>query len=1493
MRKLYAALIVLCSACAFGQASASGNITASGTTTSCGLNQNGLSSNGACVTLPLPPSAGAVGVSFTNPGGSFSGTLQFESTAGNGDQWAAQNCYPPNSTTAATSTTSVGNWQCNVAGMNGFRVRASALSAGFASINLQLSTASAKSGGAGVTPGSSCGDSSHALGWTGTAYDCQAITGSAAAGGSNTQLQWNNATALGGITQWTTNGTTTVTGGATGILDVSGLSVANLKFPAAEFQTNGSSNASVAGLNFVTSTTNATGLTLTPSNSTNAEKLEATGTVNATSGGTGQDTHTSTGVAQVSSGTWSVNTALANGTTATTQTVGDNTTKVATDAFVLANAGGGSLPSASYAGDLPSASGAGTTYAAQSKTWVDIRDWYDAGGAGGKTPDIGLAIANAITAFGSGMSMDLTGLCNNQTSGATVIAYGQTNPWHTAPQSAATYFRFGCNIRVITSVTWGTPAAVLRIEGVPSYLTGTSTNGFVLEPCVAAAGCGPNSYPQFPIDLTNPVAGTAVAAGPPAPAPTTYTTGTATFTNASHTVTGSGTTWTAAMVGGWIYSGTGAQSNACVGYINQVVSATSIHIANVPNTALCTIAAGSGVAGTYTIVEPNANVLFWDGSGDLSSTGTYTSNLNNGCYGHQLQNFRIDEEGLPSGIGYYTDSCQEQSFYNGSDVVLNAGHQGSSNQGFDDASSAYLPPLAGVMLDNYYLVPQAGGGAIDAIFTALTINMGVVPAANCANGNSYLFVDQGWGLMNGQTVGAPSYVDFSTTAGKSACTPTDNAYLDGITGGLFAFNHVLRGVNSGIHLGANNPTTTHIANVSGTNFLANIPLVWYDTNASAGNKLDYVATPITNRVLVKDTTNSTVFGGSSTLVTSSGKLAGSYDQTQQAYWLGTANAGIFNAATGFELGGAAPNNHILCGNGTNYVDNTPGGCGISGSGTVNSGTAGNGAYYATSTTAVSDGGAATVTYGILNAATGFRIAGAAANNHILCGNGTNYVDNTPGGCGISGSGTVNSGTANHLAYYASSTTAVSNDSTATDDGTTLTYSGTGGIAASAGPISSTGPSGKAGMVELVGNTANQTIATNQFAWGGFSVANATAYGLQPPNTAPSGGQTMSCPTPTSGWSQCSWVSPGSGTVTVVGAGSLTSTALVTGGGTTTLQTPSATTTLDSSGNLQVAAGGSVSSADTGTPGFTFSTNKIAVNKLLGLTSTTNQIATGTGSNISTLSFPASSGAVTLTFPNTTTNVLGGNSDTTTTHVLHATATGGIGSFSAIATGDLPSAVVFNNAANTGTSAMTLDMSASTTANSFKVPAQAGLTAGADGVIAYDTTGKLTHVRTNGADSSVITETGTSTTTTQVLHATAVAGIGSFSAIASGDLPTQYTKGSCTEVWGGSGTSFAMQSGDDAIANNACYNDSGVTRTITAVKCRGDNASNTTTVNPTFGSAGTGTTILSGALTCGNSYAYSSSGTVSNASWTTGTGIDPGMATVGNATSIAMIVEYTY
>jgi hypothetical protein len=115
---------------------------------------------------------------------------------------------------------------------------------------------------------------------------------------------------------------------------------------------------------------------------------------------------------------------------------------------------------------------------------------------------------------------------------------------------------------------------------------------------------------------------------------------------------------------------------------------------------------------------------------------------------------------------------------------------------------------------------------------------------------------------------------------------------------------------------------------------------------------------------------------------------------------------------------------------------------------------------------------------------------------------------------------------------------------------------------------------------------------------------------------------------------------------------------------------------------------------------------------------------------------------------------------------------------------------------------------------------------------------------------------------------------------------------CEVVWGGTGTSNVLQSGDDAIANNSCFNKTGSTETITALYCMGDIGSDTVTVTPTFGAAGTGTTICSAPLTCGSSYAYSSTCTVSNASLLDGNGITPAMAGTLNAHSIHMLVVYT-
>jgi hypothetical protein len=192
-------------------------------------------------------------------------------------------------------------------------------------------------------------------------------------------------------------------------------------------------------------------------------------------------------------------------------------------------------------------------------------------------------------------------------------------------------------------------------------------------------------------------------------------------------------------------------------------------------------------------------------------------------------------------------------------------------------------------------------------------------------------------------------------------------------------------------------------------------------------------------------------------------------------------------------------------------------------------------------------------------------------------------------------------------------------------------------------------------------------------------------------------------------------------------------------------------------------------------------------------------------------------------------------------------------------------------------------------NPSQFPALSGDLIGSNGSLA------VTVSRINGAQLPMISgATGVLYDNSGTLSVANISGaMLASNSVAAAQLATQYSKGACTEVWGGTGASNALQSGDDAISNNTCYNDSGVTRTITAIKCRSDSASNTSTVNPTVGSGGTGTAILSAAVACGSSYTYGAGGSVTNAAWTTGTGIDPGMGGTLTGTSIAMIVEYTY
>ena len=159
-------------------------------------------------------------------------------------------------------------------------------------------------------------------------------------------------------------------------------------------------------------------------------------------------------------------------------------------------------------------------------------------------------------------------------------------------------------------------------------------------------------------------------------------------------------------------------------------------------------------------------------------------------------------------------------------------------------------------------------------------------------------------------------------------------------------------------------------------------------------------------------------------------------------------------------------------------------------------------------------------------------------------------------------------------------------------------------------------------------------------------------------------------------------------------------------------------------------------------------------------------------------------------------------------------------------------------------------------------------------------------------------TGTGSTLTGVvrggspLTATELSGDATTSGSNAVSLAAPFKKRACEIVIGGTGASNVLQSGDDTIANNSCFNKIGVTETITAVYCKADVASNTVTINPTFGTAGTGTTILSGALTCGSSEAYSATGTVSNGALTDGSGIDVVMGGTLNAHDIHVLIIYT-
>lgn len=239
---------------------------------------------------------------------------------------------------------------------------------------------------------------------------------------------------------------------------------------------------------------------------------------------------------------------------------------------------------------------------------------------------------------------------------------------------------------------------------------------------------------------------------------------------------------------------------------------------------------------------------------------------------------------------------------------------------------------------------------------------------------------------------------------------------------------------------------------------------------------------------------------------------------------------------------------------------------------------------------------------------------AGAYVYLTVGSNLSITGTTISATGGGGGGITNSA-GNNVLMKSDGTNAVG--SLLSDNGTTLSYTGTGGISTT-GPgnfaTSLTTPSTTFALLNTTATTVNAfgaTTALNLGAsatmilnFGGSTTASEFRF-LEPsgsgtnftaikvgaqgasityilPATVGAAGTFLR---DNAGNGQLDWATPsGSGTVTVVGAGSLASTAVVTGGGTTTLQTPSATTTLDGSGNFSTPGSGSfgVGSSERGT-----------------------------------------------------------------------------------------------------------------------------------------------------------------------------------------------------------------------------------------------------------------------------------------------------------------------
>lgn len=214
--------------------------------------------------------------------------------------------------------------------------------------------------------------------------------------------------------------------------------------------------------------------------------------------------------------------------------------------------------------------------------------------------------------------------------------------------------------------------------------------------------------------------------------------------------------------------------------------------------------------------------------------------------------------------------------------------------------------------------------------------------------------------------------------------------------------------------------------------------------------------------------------------------------------------------------------------------------------------------------------------------------------------------------------------------------------------------------------------------------------------------------------------------------------------------------------------------------------------------------------------------------------------------------------TCTNQVMTVLSAAGVITCTTVTSSFLPATVVYNNAANTGTSAMTMDLSAASVTAGLKVPVAAGAVPTGDGFVAVNST---THAMVHGSNGTTIVgaaaATGTNTSTTcssQFVSVISSVAAPTCSSLTAAEIPA---------------VNFATPGASHTLINNSdifvctttctitvpvpiagvqyCVMNTDNVATVITMSAIGSSARYENTARTAYGTAGTGTFVSAGAV----------------------------------------------